>query len=354
MSLSDDERKILQEAGGNPSPIDRQRAVGVYLAKSESDRAEAGDLLVKGFLGHLRPSFHLIPKGGQALPVVAAGVLADKLETGTHSIIYGWPTVVVRDRDHIPKVSPLFAVQIAPEQGPDNQWELHATTEPELNLAVTASGIFDPSSTAEVLGLLEHGLPFGDAEAFCNLIEKVADLLGLRTSSPLDARILKPGAGREPGIYNAAISVLAERSIYTATLRKELQQLQSRDDWAATAAAHLLPGGFTQQEVKPTPSGPLAAALVCNHSQEKILKRFRSDPLTVVTGPPGTGKRRSRLCSNRGRATVEALARASWRGSCGRGGRGRPRRPLRGPGPARAPSRAGTSRPTRTRSPCGR
>ena len=63
MSLSDDERKILQEAGGNPSPIDRQRAVGVYLAKSESDRAEAGDLLVKGFLGHLRPSFHLIPKG---------------------------------------------------------------------------------------------------------------------------------------------------------------------------------------------------------------------------------------------------------------------------------------------------
>ncbi|MCY3567982.1 MAG: hypothetical protein OXH38_05105 [Chloroflexi bacterium] len=63
MSLSDDERKILEHAGGNPSPVDRQRAVGIYLAKSGSDRAAAAELLVKGFLTHLRPSFHLIPRG---------------------------------------------------------------------------------------------------------------------------------------------------------------------------------------------------------------------------------------------------------------------------------------------------
>ena len=63
MSLSDDERRILKKAGGNPSPVGRQRAVGIYLAKSDSDRVKAGDLLVKGFLAHLRPWFHLIPKG---------------------------------------------------------------------------------------------------------------------------------------------------------------------------------------------------------------------------------------------------------------------------------------------------
>ena len=63
MSLSDDERRILKEAGGNPSPVDRQRAVGIYLRKAGPDRAQAADLLVKGFLDHLRPSFHLIPKG---------------------------------------------------------------------------------------------------------------------------------------------------------------------------------------------------------------------------------------------------------------------------------------------------
>lgn len=63
MSLSDDERTILEKAGGNPSPVDRQRAVAIYLRKAGPDRAEAADLLVKGFLSHLRPSFHLIPKG---------------------------------------------------------------------------------------------------------------------------------------------------------------------------------------------------------------------------------------------------------------------------------------------------
>ncbi|MCY4422548.1 MAG: hypothetical protein OXC06_05705 [Acidimicrobiaceae bacterium] len=63
MSLSDDERRILEEAGGNPNPVDRQRAVGIYLRKTGPDRARAADLLVKGFLDHLRPSFHLIPKG---------------------------------------------------------------------------------------------------------------------------------------------------------------------------------------------------------------------------------------------------------------------------------------------------
>lgn len=63
MSLSDDERRILEAAGGNPSPVDRQRAVGIYLRKVGPDRAQAADLLVKGFLDHLRPSFHLIPKG---------------------------------------------------------------------------------------------------------------------------------------------------------------------------------------------------------------------------------------------------------------------------------------------------
>ena len=63
MSLSDDERRILEDAGGNPNPVDRQRAVGIYLRKAGPDRAKAADLLVKGFLNHLRPSFHLIPRG---------------------------------------------------------------------------------------------------------------------------------------------------------------------------------------------------------------------------------------------------------------------------------------------------
>ena len=228
---------------------------------------------------------------GQSDSTQAPGELPDKLRSRAGSIIYGWPTIVVTDRDHAPKVAPLFAVQIEPEQGSDNQWELHAAMEPEFNLAITASGIFDPSITEDISDLLSHGLPFGDADAFGVLAGRTADLLGLQILSPLNARILESNIDRKQGIYNAAISVVAEWSGgYTSTLREELRRLQTREDWATTAAAHLLLDGFAQKEDKRPPSEPLAAPLVCNQSQEETLERLRRDPLTVVTGPPGTGK----------------------------------------------------------------
>ena len=106
----------------------------------------------------------LVVGAGDSTP--APGELSDRLRPRTRSIIYGWPTIVVIDRDHTPKVAPLFAVQIEPERGPYNHWNLHATMEPEFNLAITASGIFDPSINEDISDLLSHGLPFGDTEAF--------------------------------------------------------------------------------------------------------------------------------------------------------------------------------------------
>ena len=220
----------------------------------------------------------------------APGKLPNRLSSRIPSIIYGWPTVVVTDRDHKPKVAPLFAVQIEPERGPNNKWKLHATMEPEFNLAITASGIFDFSITEDINEMLSHGLPFGDADAFAALAGRTAGVLGLQTVSLLNPRRLESRIGREQGVYNAAISVVAEWSGYTSKLREELRQLQTRKDWSMTAAAHLLPVGFAEKEDKRPPSGPLAAPLPSNQSQEETLERLRREPLTVVTGPPGTGK----------------------------------------------------------------
>ena len=227
---------------------------------------------------------------GQSDSTPAPGELSDKLRSRKRSIIYGWPTVVVTDRDHKPKVAPLFVVQVEAQRGSDNQWKLHATMEPEFNLAITASGIFDPSVNEDISDLLSHGLPFGDADAFGALAGQTAGLLGLEILSPLNARILESNIGRGQGVYNAAISVVAEWSGYTRTLLEELRQLQTREDWAITAASHLLLDGFAQKEDKRPPSGPLTAPLACNQSQEETLDRLRREPLTVVTGPPGTGK----------------------------------------------------------------
>ena len=232
---------------------------------------------------------------GQSDSTPAPGKFAAALDSriqhrDRRSIIYGWPAVVLIDRDHTPKVAPLFSVHVEPEQGSGNEWRLHATVEPEFNLTITASGIFDPSITEEIGEFLGYGLPFGDADAFAVLAERTAALLGLDVLSSLDPGMLDSHVGRGQGVYNAAISVVTEASGYSITLLEELRELQTRRDWATTAAAHLLPEGFAPKKGRRPPSGPLATPLVCNQSQEETLERLRREPLTIVTGPPGTGK----------------------------------------------------------------
>ena len=255
--------------------------------------AEAAESLVpyvqENSLWFLHPGEEKLVVGtSDSMP--APGKLSERLTSRTRSMIYGWPTVVVIDRNHMPKVTPLFAVQIEPKRGSDNQWTVHGKTEPEFNLAITASGIFDLSITEEISDLLSHGLPFGDADAFAALAGRTASLLGLQIMSPLNAGSLESIISREPGVYNAAISVAAESSSYTSKLREELRELQTRKDWSTTAAAHLIPDGLAQKDDTGHPSGPLAAPLPCSQSQEETLECLRREPLVIVTGPPGTGK----------------------------------------------------------------
>lgn len=220
--------------------------------------------------------------------VSVAGKLSDKLGSRTPSIIYGWPTVVLAV-NHRPMVAPLFALALEEGEERDDRRQLHAATEPEFNLAVTASGIFDPVIVEEVGELLDDGLPFGDAEALGALAGRTADLLGLEMMSAPNPWALESNVRRGQGVYNAAVVVLAERYGYTASLRQELKELRAREDWSATAAGQLL-NGSVRPEPDARPLGPLAAPLPCNQSQEKTLERVRRDRLTVVTGPPGTGK----------------------------------------------------------------
>ena len=194
------------------------------------------------------------------------------------------------DRDHRPKVAPLLSVQIEPEREPDGEWRLHAAVEPELNPAITASGIFDPSVTEEIGDLLGDGLPFGDTDALADLAARTAGLLGLDIRSSLDPGRLDSHVGRGQGVYNAAVSVLDEASGFNTALVEELRELQTCEDWAATAAVHLVPGNDAQEKKDRTLAGPLAAPLPCNQSQEETLEQLRIAPLTIVTGPPGTGK----------------------------------------------------------------
>ena len=236
----------------------------------------------------------LIVGGDDSIP--APKKLNDRLESlgperDEPAAIYGWPTIVVNDHNRERKVAPLFFVHIDLERHAGGKWTLSARDEPQFNPAITAGRVFDPSILENISDLLGDGLPFGDRDGLSELASELAVLLGLRVRSAIDAEALDSAVSRDLGAHNAAISVLTEAlSNYNTALCKELKELRGKKDWTASAAAHLVAAHAPQRAMRRQTQGALAVPLQANQSQEEALGSLRKEPLTVVTGPPGTGK----------------------------------------------------------------
>lgn len=94
----------------------------------------------------------------------------------------------------------------------------------------------------------------------------------------------------QQGIYNRAILVAAERSPYTKGLESELGMLQSVEEskYRGTAIGSWL----TRQTIESPPADQqaLLEVLPLNSEQRQAVRQALLNPLTVITGPPGTGK----------------------------------------------------------------
>ena len=174
----------------------------------------------------------------------------------------------------------------------DSQWIGKAESEPEFNLAIVAGELFDMSAKEEIDALVGEGLPFGDAAALVQSARNIAAVLDVGVVSDLDPQSLHRQCDVAPGVYNAALWILANDGRGASqSLRDELDELARRQDWTTTAAACLVPDRpHPAKRAGASSTNPLAAPLPCNGSQESALDRFRREPLTIVTGPPGTGK----------------------------------------------------------------
>jgi len=107
-----------------------------------------------------------------------------------------------------------------------------------------------------------------------------------------------------PGLYNRCLVVQGARSPYTQGLETELARLAQvgEPQSAGTALGDWLRGAPPEGE---TPGDPLLEVLPLNEEQREAIRQALASRLTVVTGPPGTGK--SQL-------VAVLLANAAWRG----------------------------------------
>jgi len=111
----------------------------------------------------------------------------------------------------------------------------------------------------------------------------------------------------QQGVYNRAVLVPSERSIFTRGLESELKQLMALDEeeYRDTALGQWL----SQLDMSASSSENVDAGLIevipLNLEQRQAIRSGLVDPLTVITGPPGTGK---------SQVVTGLLTNATWTG----------------------------------------
>lgn len=205
---------------------------------------------------------------------------------------------------------PVFIFKVDIEDG--NAWL--AEELPIINSAVIkghANASSESEFAAELAALEEElGLSAGAEPSAEDLALRLASIRsdwkwkGKINPALLDSRSLTELS--EPGIYNKGAFFLAERSMFTQGLEAELGQLathKNRELIPQTALASLL-NETTNDDAQSAPQ-PVLEVLPMNLEQRNAVAKALDSQLTVVTGPPGTGK--SQLITN-------LIINAIWQG----------------------------------------
>lgn len=209
-------------------------------------------------------------------------------------LLIGYPVLKV---NHF--LSPLFIIPVTYSDGTHGKQEGFSIDEELL----INKDIIDKYSTNEKteniyeLRELEAELGFTEGHAeFCTLWEKVSLLRTIRPDwdwlDTLDLNDLQKGPMRisdNDGILNRAILFAKEPTPYTVGLSNELARLGEYSD---LDIRHSILWKFIHQQFDKNPAykNEILEILPLNDEQEKAVRSALSADITLIAGPPGTGK----------------------------------------------------------------
>lgn len=212
------------------------------------------------------------------------------LAGGSDRFFYGYP--IYLDEDGF--ISPLFVAEVEIERQGDSSFILRPVEAGEIQVN---HHLFRRQHTQpEELLAIEKELS-GEFGSFTDRLRAAFELLGASApncpASPLEP-YPSDDSPRKCWI-NRPILFKSERSSYTQHLRRELEALieysrlnRRLEETAIGILAGI--GSPTMERSAGQALPPLLQVLPLNSSQEKAARSAMEMPLTVITGPPGTGK----------------------------------------------------------------
>ncbi len=219
-------------------------------------------------------------------------------------VFYGWPTVVVLDDRQQPFVAPLFVRQLKVPGIGDSTVSVEDLL-PRVNTGLLGMKWFSPEVLASAAAAIAgKAVGFGIASAVINIATHLLKELGVPLTDLDPANLIRfaslgdPWRPQEVGVFNMAMAFKGKLDGPTRSLIEDLQWIAKTDDWGASAAKFLL-----QDAPVPSLAPLMSCAVALNDSQQTALAWAASAPLTVITGPPGTGKSQ----------TVTAILAEAWR-----------------------------------------
>lgn len=231
-----------------------------------------------------------------------------KREVRKKALWLGYPVLIRQVRSRNGWEGAFLAPLFVWPQDPDTD-ELAFLPEPTINtkalegLAARENLLEEAAWLAEELGL--------DSPEEAPVDELAARLRELRPEwnwkESLDPASFRQIGGlrsvADTGIYNAAVVVLADRSPFTLGLERELTDLQTVSDASIKGSSLGVLLGDAGRASEAT--GPLLEPAPLNAEQRIAVRQALTEPLTVITGPPGTGK---------SQVVMSILVNAAWRG----------------------------------------
>ncbi len=197
------------------------------------------------------------------------------------TLFYGYPIVT----GPLGTISPLFFTEIQTEQTNEQVTLTTLQPQPQLNHYILVQQKFSTEEIKNIKKEIEN-------EEFPIALNTLCTTLHFSPSHCMPTLDEKPFKRTiTPTLINKAILYYGEQTEITHNLLIELGQLKNKpiDELASTSLSVILTGSYPNEKTKQTIQ-PLLEIFSLNPAQGHAVEQSLQKPLTVITGPPGTGK----------------------------------------------------------------